>query len=160
MTIGANLIINKAKTCAITGHRKLQKPFNRDNLKNILIRVLKGGFDTFLIGMAVGFDTECFKILLDLKKEYKITLVACIPCESQSKNFAEREKQEYDFLLENADEKVLISKEYTKDCMLKRNRFMVDNCSGLIAYYKRDFGGTASTVRYAIKNNVPIIYID
>lgn len=160
MTISNNLFINKAKTCAVTGHRVLNKNFDSKVLTLILKKVIKAGFDTFLVGMAIGFDTECFKILLDLKKENKITLVACVPCETQSQNFNQKQKEEYDFLLSQADEKVLISKEYTKDCMLKRNRFMVDNCSGLIAYCKRDYGGTASTVRYAIKTNVPIIYID
>ena len=160
MIINDNFFINKAKTCAITGHRTLYKGFNRERLKQILIRVIKGNFDTFLVGMAVGFDTECFKILLDLKKEYKINLVACIPCESQALNFTLEQKNEYDYLLSCADQKVLISKEYVKGCMLKRNKFMVDNCSGLIAYYKKETGGTASTVRYALKTNIPIIYID
>ena len=151
---------NIETTCCFTGHRVIKKDFDDYRLKEVIDNLIKKGYETFLVGMAIGFDTECFKILLDLKKEYKINLVACIPCESQALNFTKEQKNEYDYLLSCADQKVLISKEYVKGCMLKRNKFMVDNCSGLIAYYKKETGGTASTVRYAIKTNVPIIYID
>ena len=34
---------------------------------------------------------------------------------------------------------------------------MVDNASALLTYLKRDFGGTANTVKYAKKMGVPII---
>jgi hypothetical protein len=37
---------------------------------------------------------------------------------------------------------------------------MVDNCSVVLAYLKRDFGGTANTVNYARKLNIPVVEID
>jgi hypothetical protein len=37
---------------------------------------------------------------------------------------------------------------------------MVDNASLVLAYIKRDFGGTANTIRYAKKQNKNIVKIN
>ena len=34
-----------------------------DKLKEVIDDVIKKGYDTFLIGMAKGFDLKCFEIL-------------------------------------------------------------------------------------------------
>ena len=62
-------------------------------------------------------------------------------------------------MLSVADEKVYINKEYTKECMQKRNEYMVNNCSVLVAYLKNNFGGTFNTVNFAKKMEVPIINV-
>ena len=69
------LFINRARTCAITGHRVLDKDFSASYLEKILTKVIGAGFDTFLIGMAVGFDIECFKILNKLKQQFTIKII-------------------------------------------------------------------------------------
>ena len=154
------IFINKARVCAVTGHRVLEKNFSSSRLENILTRVIQAGFNTFLVGMAIGFDIECLKILNKLKKDFQIKTIACIPCESQDYKFTKEQKEEYENLLQTVDEKVLISKTYTKYCMMKRNRYMVDNCSLLIAYLKRDFGGTFNTVEYAKHKGIQILPIE
>ena len=159
MTDGNIVLINSAKTCAFTGHRTLYKNFDEKIVKKETEKLIKDGYDTFLIGMAIGFDTECFKILLEIKKEQDIKIVACVPCENQSARFNLSQKKEYEKLLSLADEKIVISKEYSKDCMKKRNEFMVNNSSALIAYLKRDYGGTSQTVKLAEKKNIKIIFV-
>lgn len=151
--------INKAKTCAVTGHRRLPKDFNSANLGQAILELIDKGFDTFLVGMAVGFDTECFKILEIARKAFGVKIIACIPCENQAERFSERQKEEYYRMTRVADQKILLSKEYTNDCMMKRNRFMVDNCSCLLAYLTQNYGGTASTVRYAEKQGVNVVFV-
>ena len=152
-------LINPAKTCALTGHRVIGKDLNKIKIKNNLKELIKQGYDTFLCGMAIGFDLECFKILVKLKQKNDIKLIACIPCENQSERYNKQQKEEYDTLLEIADQKIYVSKEYTNNCMLKRNRYMVDRCSVVLAYLRRDFGGTASTVNYANKLQKKVIII-
>ena len=155
------LIINPAKTIAITGHRAINADFDREKLKNTLKKFIEKGFDTFLIGMAVGFDTMCFQELEKLKEEKKdIRIIACIPCLTQSERFSKSQREEYERLLSIADDKILISKEYTKNCMQKRNEFMVNYACCVFAYLKRDFGGTKNTVEYAKKLNKMIVYTD
>lgn len=154
------VFINKARTVAISGHRVLEKDFNKELLTKKLKTFVDNGFDTFLIGMALGFDTACFNALEEIRKEKNIKLIACIPCPSQAYKFTVAQKKEYDRMLSVSDEKILISESYTPTCMMKRNKFMVDNATGLFAYYKRDYGGTANTVKYAMKKGVPIITFD
>jgi uncharacterized phage-like protein YoqJ len=151
--------INNAKTVAVSGHRFLDKDFNKDLLRKVFLELIEKDYDTFLIGMAVGFDTECFKILENIRKQKNIKIIACIPCLNQHKNFSLFQKREYERMVASADEKIVLQQEYDKYCMLKRNNFMVDNCSVLVTYLRKTTGGTAYTERYANKKNVHVIKI-
>jgi uncharacterized phage-like protein YoqJ len=153
------IIIERAKTCCVSGHRNLSKDLNLDKLKEEFIKLIKDGYDTFLIGMAVGFDTVCFRVLEKLREEYNIKLIACVPCPSQSSRFNKTQKLEYDEMLNSSDEILLISEEYTKNCMIKRNDFLVKNSSSIVVYLRRDFGGTFYTYNKAKKENIKIIEI-
>ena len=51
------------------------------------------------------------------------------------------------------------NKKYTPICMNERNKFMVDNCSLLLSYLRRDFGGTFHTVEYAKKQSIQILNV-
>ena len=153
------MIIDKAKTCAFTGHRNLGRDFNKAELERVIKGLIKGGFTTFLVGMAVGFDTECFKILETLRKTENIRIIACIPCLNQDYKFTLKQKEEYKNMLNSADEKIYVSTEYTKNCMFKRNMFMVDSALVLVAHLTEDRGGTFQTVNYAKRKNVNIIMI-
>ncbi len=154
------IFINKNRACSVTGHRVLQKDFNKESLKNQFIALIESGIDTFLIGMAIGFDTACFKILTILKERYsQIKLVACVPCKTQPNRYSETQKKEYYEMLDIADGIFVLSQEYTARCMQKRNEFMVDNSNILIAYLRRDIGGTANTVKYAKKVGIKIIFV-
>lgn len=155
----SELVLIKEKTCAVTGHRDLPFSFDKNNLKDKFLKLTEKGIDTFLIGMAVGFDTLCFKVLREIRREKNIRIVACIPCINQSERFSYKDKKIYDELLEDADKKILISKEYTPYCMQKRNMFMVDNSLFLVCYIRKEKGGTANTLNYAEKKGNIIIYV-
>lgn len=145
-------------TCCFTGHRVLKKDFNVENLEKVIEKVIKNGYKTFLVGMAVGFDTVVFETLLKYKKQ-NIDIIACVPCKNQNKYFTKKQNEKYNELLLSADKVVYISDEYYDGCMQKRNRYMVDNSSILIAYLYSNMGGTKYTVNYAEKNGKTIIYI-
>ncbi len=151
--------IIKENACAVTGHRNLKTDLSLLLLKNTFIHLIKGGKDTFLVGMALGFDTVCFKVLEELRKEYGIRIIACIPCLEQAKYFSLKDKKEYDRMLSVADDKKVISENYNGYCMIKRNKFMVDNSSVLVAYLRENNGGTFRTVEYAKEKNKLIYYI-
>ena len=151
--------INPAKTCAFTGHRKGLNDITEQQVEQVINGLIDQNFDTFLVGMALGFDTYCFKILERVRKVKPIKIVACIPCESQNIKFTPKQNQLYQQMLDSADLKILISKEYTPTCMQKRNMFMVDNSSVLVAYLRYEKGGTKNTVEYAKRQNKRIIYL-
>ncbi len=146
-------------TCCFTGHRVLRKDFDITALEEAVNEAINGGYKTFLTGMANGFDRVCASVLTNLKSEKNIEIIACVPCRDQDKFFTQKQKEEYDYFLKNADEVIYLSDEYYNGCMQVRNRYMVDNSSLVIAYSKTNFGGTFYTVSYAIKNNKKLVYI-
>ena len=153
------LFINKARACAVTGHRILQKDFNKNALKELFKKMVEKEFNIFLVGMAIGFDTACFQVLEEIRKDKDIKIIACVPCKNQDVRFNLEQQAEYKRMLSVADSVVILSEEYTSKCMQQRNEFMVDNASVLVAYKKRERGGTANTVKYAIKTGVLIIEV-
>ena len=78
----------KQKTCCFTGHREiLDKDYKilKENLKYVIIQLIKKGIIYFGVGGARGFDMLVEKIILDLKKQYpQIKLILVLPCKSQS----------------------------------------------------------------------------
>ena len=137
------------KTCAFTGHRILEEDFSLKKLKAAIKEVILRGVDTFLVGMAMGFDLYAAETVLSLKRKFPhVKLVACIPCYHQEKNFSLKDKKRYAKILKKVDEQVLVSEEYYSGCMQKRDRYMADKADILIAYLKKETGGTAFTVKY------------
>ena len=145
--------INEIKSCSFTGHRELPEDFDKENLTKTLETLIKKGVTTFYNGGAKGFDLISAEIVLDLKKKYPfITLILCIPCINQEKYYTEEDKKKYQEIFKKADEKIYISNyAYFKGCMQKRDIYLVDHCDILIAFLKKEKGGTAFTVSYCKK---------
>ena len=151
---------SKTKTCSVTGHREIGENFNFEQLKNELLAIYKKDYDLFLIGMAKGFDTLCFKALRELKKDCPdIKICAVIPCANQDRYLSVSEREEYAEMIENADFIAREERPYFKGCMLIRNDFLVQNCSLLYAYLQDGKkGGTYYTVKKATSSAVPVLY--
>lgn len=146
-----------ATTCAFTGHRDVGEDLDIQILEELIKTLIDGGTETFLDGMARGFDLIAAETVLKMKKEFpNIRLIACVPCRGQEKYFCEEDKKKYYSVLESCDEIKILSEKYYKGCMLTRNRFMVDNCSKVIAYERNGDGGTDYTVGYAAKKEKEI----
>ena len=138
------------QTACFTGHRKNVDEEGIFMMKKAVDFALDLGIKTFLCGMALGFDSIAFDYMLKMKKERKdISLVACIPCVGQEKYFPDRERKAYFHRLKQADLVLTLSKEYYSGCMHARNRFMVDRSLCVIAYLRKEEGGTGYTVQYA-----------
>ena len=145
-------------TCCFTGHRILKKDFDETKITSEIEGLIKKGYRTFLVGMALGFDSLVFEKLLNFKN-YNIDVIACVPCREQDKYFSTAEKEKYIKYLKKADKVVYVSEEYSKGCMQKRNRYMVDNSQVVVAYLYSKTGGTYYTVNYAIKKEKEVLYI-
>ncbi|MGN0814835.1 MAG: SLOG family protein [Candidatus Coproplasma sp.] len=138
--------------CALTGHRNL----NGDLDFNLLERALKNlietrGVTTFYNGMAKGFDLESAKIIIKLKEEYDLKLIACVPCRGQERAFSDSEKLDYYYVLSKCDDVKILSDYYYTGCMQARDRYMVDHASVVLAFLRECSGGTYYTVSYAEK---------
>ena len=86
-----------------------------------------------------------------------IKLILVLPCKNQTYNWNAEDIKIYEDIKSRCDKYVYISENYTRDCMFKRNRHLVDNSGICVCYKTRDSGGTAYTVRYAEEKNLEII---
>lgn len=150
---------NIARSAAVTGHRNLCYGLDREQLKKTFEELVKRGFVTFYVGLATGFDTECFHVLKEIRKSVPIRIVGCAPYRGQSDGWNEKDRDVYRKMCSELDEKVVLNEFYTPCCMHERNRYMVDNSSVLVAYLKRRSGGTYYTVRYARETGKEIVYV-
>ena len=159
--------------CAFTGHRPKCFPWKYNEsdpdcvlLTEVLETQIKAlidrGVTDFLSGMAQGTDLWCSEIVLDLKKENPALNLHCIlPCKGQESKWAALAQKRYHLILAQANEVVYVGQEYNRDCMLERNRWLVDHSSILLAVYNGTYrSGTGMTVRYAQKLSREIIIID
>ncbi len=159
--------------CAFTGHRPKKFPWGYDEadarcvaLKKALAeqigKLVDAGYTDFLSGMAEGTDTWASLAVLALKKENPALKLHCVlPCKGQADKWSTSARELYFSILEWADFVVYVSQEYSKGCMLKRNRYLVDHAACLLAVYNGEWrGGTAMTVRYARKVGREVIIID
>lgn len=132
----------------------------KKRLRETIGQCIKDGADCFFSGMARGTDMWCAEIVLELKKSYpNIKLTAIIPCRSQTNGWTDSEKQRYDSIIKECAAVVCVSESYTKSCMMKRNRALVDCCDLLIAVFDGQKGGTANTVSYAKSKSKKIITV-
>jgi len=161
------------RCCAFTGHRPKKLPWKYDEtdtrcialkkaLTEQIVKLVATGYTDFFSGMAEGADIWAALVVLALKKENPTLKLHCIlPCEGQADKWSASARELYFSILEQADFVVYVSREYKKDCILKRNRYLVDHAACLLAIYDGEWrGGTAMTVRYAKKLGRKIIILN
>lgn len=150
------------KVCAFTGHRPKSFPWKYNEaapdcvlLKEVLAEQIKAladrGVTDWLSGMAQGVDLWCAQIVLDLRKVNPALKLHCVlPCEGQESKWSASAQERYRSILAQANEVVYVEQGYSRDCMLKRNRYLVDHSSFLLAVYNGAWrSGTGATIRYA-----------
>lgn len=161
------------KCCAFTGHRPRKFPWKYNEadsrcvaLKAVLAEQIAAladaGVTQFLSGMAEATDSWSAMAVLSLREKNPVIKLHCIlPCRTQADKWAASSQERYHSILDQADSIVYVSREYHRNCMLDRNRFMVEHAAILLAVYNGEQrGGTAATMRYAQKMGREIIVID
>lgn len=167
------------KTCAFTGHRfykskskenifnskyknytQIEIDYIKFKLEEEILKLFSEGYVHFISGGALGVDTWAIDILIKLKKSFEITYEIAMPYPNQSNNWPKDNKTHHLELLKMADKITVVNKCYHVGCMQKRNRYMVNNSSVLIAVYSdTKKGGTYYTIEYAKSLKRKIILI-
>lgn len=162
------------KTIAFAGHRP-DKLYGYD-LKNdkylklnkflekiLEEKIINEGYDTFISGGALGFDTVAFLSVKNLKKKYpNIKNIMAVPFENQHSKWSLKDVNLYNWMKNIADEVVFVDNlenynrtdanigMFHKDKLMIRNEYMVDNADLLIALWDgNNKSGTANCVKYA-----------
>lgn len=163
----------KEKTCCFTGHRPKSLPWKyKENGKEFKIfskelthqieLFINNGYEYFISGMAIGVDLISAEIILKLKKKHpNIKLECAVPCLDQTKGWEKSFINRYNKVIKKADKTTYVSNtHYFNGCMQKRNKYMVDNSSALIAVYDgKSPGGTKQTIDYAKSKQLQTIII-
>lgn len=165
------------KTAAFTGHRPEKLPWGQDedtvsarafreHLKDVLTELIGTGCVNFLSGAARGFDTIAAETVLELREEYPwVSLTVVLPCDDQAARWREADRARWERLVQHADHVLHMTDRYDKGCMFRRNRYLVDNSSLLIAACEDGAlgdsvsSGTAMTLAYAAEKSRTVIRI-
>jgi len=159
-------------SCCFTGHRANKLPWGFDEsdprcveLKNSIfgaVEALYGeGCRLFICGMANGCDMYFGEAVLKLKEAHEdVRLEAAIPCDSQASAWPEAIRQRYEALRQAADTVTYVQHEYTRFCMMRRNRYMVEKSDVLLACFNGQPGGTMNTVLMAKRAGLKTFIID
>ncbi len=158
--------VRKSSTVSFSGYRPSKLPGGGDenaadiatlkaDLHDAIVEAVSRGFDTFLVGMAEGFDMFAAEAALSLIVENPIIKLIAVKPFEDGRDRSDR----YTSIIEKADYIVTLSDEYSRGSYYVRNEYMVDNSTLLICYYDGRYGGTEYTVDYAKKKGVHVINI-
>ena len=158
-----------SEAVAFTGHRPEKLPWGTDEnspaailykfrLREALEYMIGCGYTTFLSGAARGFDTMAAEIVLSLREVYPwIKLIIVLPCADQAKKWNDNDRARWENIIINSDHVETLQQSFTRSCMFKRNHYLVDHSSVVLACFNGDQrSGTAMTVNYAHQKNVKV----
>ena len=150
--------------CCFTGHRPNKLDYSEGEIKSLLKmaidNAISDGYVTFITGMAEGVDIWAAEIVLEKKKENKdLHLICAVPHPGFEKRRSEYETERYEYIIKNADYVTTISDNYYRACYQKRNIWMVDRSSLVIAVWNGQLSGTKNTIDYAVRQGIRIINI-
>ena len=143
--------MDKEHTCCVTGHRDI--PSNKvgeiqTKLRQEVLNAIREGYKHYISGFAAGIDLIFADIVTELKGQYPITLEAAIPYPGRLNT----PDMTFHRLIKECDLVKVHTAQYSKNCYMVRNRYMVDCSTLVIAIHDgRKTGGTAATIRYAHK---------
>lgn len=166
------------KTCCFTGYRPHRFAFSPDGLRPEQVQAALGeqirrlydeGVRTFISGMSAGVDLWAAAEVAALRRTHPaVELVAAVPFEGQESRWPLPLQKEYHRLLAQCHrvETLFDQQAAAADpsaCYRRRNRWMVDRSGVVLAVCELDLPdsrtGTASTVRYARRQQRRILYI-
>ncbi len=151
--------------CAFTGHR----PQRLYGLEGNIIRELRkaieaaiaDGYTTFLSGGSWGVDLWAADIVLEIRRTNKdIKLILVIPFEGFENRWPADWVKHYRLVRKQADWEHIIAPTYSAEVYQKRNRFLVNHASRLIAVWDGTPSGTKNTVDYARSQGIPVFQIE
>ena len=159
----------RQESCCFTGHRPAKLPWRyneedprclalKQRLRDAVELAYEQGYRHFICGMAQGCDLyfcECVLALRDLHPD--VTVEAAVPCPTQVDSWPGMQQERYRRLVAACDFETMVSSKYSSSCMQRRDRYMVDHASLLIAIFDGSVGGTRYTMEYAMRRGLSVV---
>lgn len=147
--------------CAFTGHRpeKLvgQEAYVITGLRKAIEEAVNEGYTTFITGCSRGTDLWAADIVIEMRRHDKrLKLICAIPFEGFDENWTIDWRKHLKQVKKQADWIHVVSKGYHADVYQKRNMWMVNKVSKIIAVCNGEPSGTLNTVRYAATQKAPV----
>ena len=135
--------IQRSKTCCFTGHRPQFFPWGGNTgdpaavkmlhaLESEILQAIADGYTTFLYGGALGVDTWAAEIVLQLRKNLSLMLMAVLPFPGYNVDVTE---DSYRQIIAESDRILYVEATQRMSALAARDRYMVDHSSRLIAVY-------------------------
>ena len=159
----------RQSACCFTGHRPAKLPwrYNEDDIRCVALKrrmmdaveaAYEEGYRHFICGMAMGCDLYFCECVLALRERHAdVTIEAAIPCPTQPDAWPTDVRHRYLQMVAACDYETLVSDRYSSSCMQRRDRYMVDHASLLIAAFDGSTGGTRYTLEYAMRRGLDIV---
>ena len=145
-------------TCTFAGHREVYQAGIDKEIEKAINELLQTDNEfVFYTGGMGKFDDMCSSAVRSAKRQYphlNISLLLILP---YMLNRLNTDKAYYESRYDGIIIPVDLAGVHYKAAITKRNRWMVDRASCLIAYVYRDFGGAVETVKYAQKKGKRVI---
>ena len=153
--------MERSRCCAFTGHRpeKLhgKEAFVVVELRKEIIAAIADGYTTFITGCSRGVDLWAADIVLELQRSNKeLHLVCAIPFPDFDDRWPVDWKKHIQLVKKKADYIQTLDQSYNPGVYQKRNEYMCDHASRIIAVCDGNPSGTQNTIDYARSQNIPV----
>ena len=151
----------RLRRCCFTGHRPEKLGCTERAAAYALEATIReayaSGYRTFLTGMARGVDIWAAEIVLREREAHPdIHLICALPHPDFQARWALHWQKRYEAILADADLVKTICPSYCIGAYQRRNEWLVDHSSLVIAFFTGQPGGTANTIAYARKQGVSV----
>lgn len=157
--------IGRQCCCAFAGHRP-EKVIGSEGkiiveVRKAILKAIDDGYQVFLTGMSRGVDLWAADIVIELRRHNKkIKLVCVIPFEGMDDRWSVDWQKHFNLVRMQADCVQVLSDRYAPDSYQKRNDWLVEHSSRLIAVFNGDPSGTRNAINYAQQQGVSTLIIE
>lgn len=168
--MGEQLMLNN-RICFFTGNRMHTEIRNSNNcsdlillkeiIRQLFINAILNGYNNFISGVAMGFDTICAEIVIELKEKYpEVTLEIAIPYETYTVKWNDNDKERFFNIVAKCDKETMLQTRYTIDCNIKRNKYMIKKSDFIVVVNNGKHDYILQMINYAKKLKKRIVCID
>ena len=140
--------------CCFTGHRpeklEIAPELVIQRLDGAITAAMERGYTTFISGAAKGVDLWAAELVLEHRiARPGLRLVCAVPYRGFGLHWKDGHSELFSRIIREADAVHYICNSFSRSAYQRRNEWMVDRSSLLIAAYTGRSGGTRNTIEYA-----------